>query len=62
MVDVVPMEMYDTLTEVLNGFALKLAALESRIAGLETSSGAVFSDEDKAAINVVSNLIKKLAE
>ena len=60
MVDVVPMGLYDTLTEILNGFGLKLSALESRIAKLEDSIGVVLSDEDKAAINAVSDLIKKL--
>ena len=59
MVDVVPMEMYDTLTEVLNGFALKLAALESRIAVLEASGSVVVPVEVKAAIKVVSDFIAK---
>ena len=58
LVDVVPMEMYEALSEVLNGFALKLEALESRISALE-STGASIPVEVKAAVKVVADFISK---
>ena len=58
LVDVVPLEMYDSFAEILNGFALKLEALESRISALE-STGANVPDDVKAAVKVVADFISK---